>query len=69
MKKINLENYPPRALFEAFKDREVPVFSVTSLVDITHFKPFIEQHGYGFFIAISFLISKTSKRISSMQIL
>lgn len=67
MKKINLENYPRRALFEAFKDREVPVFSVTSLVEITHFKSFIEQHGYGFFIAISFLISKAVNRVPELR--
>lgn len=67
MKKIDLETYPRRALFEAFKDREVPVFSVTNLVDITPFKSFIDRNGYGFFVAISFLISKAVNAVPELR--
>jgi hypothetical protein len=48
MKKIDLEKYPRRALLEAFKNRDVPVFSVTGAIDITHFKMFVDRGGYGF---------------------
>jgi chloramphenicol O-acetyltransferase type A len=67
MKKIDLETYPRRALFEAFKDREVPVFSVTNLIEISAFKPFIDQNGYGFFVAISFLISKAVNQVPELR--
>lgn len=36
MKKIDLEKYPRRALLEAFRNRDIPVFSVTGTIDITH---------------------------------
>jgi chloramphenicol O-acetyltransferase len=38
MKKIDLEKYLRRALLEAFRNREMPVFSVTGTIDITHFR-------------------------------
>jgi chloramphenicol O-acetyltransferase type A len=67
MKKINLDNYPRRALYEAFKGGEVPIFSVTNLIDITVFKAFIDQNVYRFFIAISFLISKAVNRVPELR--
>lgn len=67
MRKIDLENYPRRALFEAFKDREIPVFSVTSLVDITNFKDFIDEHRRRFFVPLSFLISRAVNRVPELR--
>lgn len=58
MRKIDLENYKRSALFETFKDRDIPFLSVTAHVDITHLKQFIDENRYGFFVSISFLISK-----------
>jgi chloramphenicol O-acetyltransferase type A len=67
MKKINLETYKRRALFEAFKDRDIPFFSTTAQVDITHLKPFVNEHRYGFFVSLSFLISKSVNLVPELR--
>lgn len=54
MRKIELETYTRRKLFEVFKDHAVPYFSITSSVDITQLKEFIDQHRYGFFVLSAF---------------
>jgi len=67
MKKIDLEKYPRRALFEAFKNRDVPVFSVTGTIDITHFKMFVDRGGYSFFLSLSFLIAKAVNLVPELR--
>lgn len=67
IKKIDLDKYKRRGLFEAFKDRDIPYFSTTSNVDMTNLKGFIDKHEYGFFISISFLISKSVNLIPELR--
>lgn len=57
MKKIDLEAYPRRTLFEAFKGREVPVYSITCQVDVTELLACTRSRGIGFFVPFSYLIS------------
>lgn len=65
--KIDLEKYKRRGLFEAFKDRDIPYFSTTCYVDITKLKAFIDKDDYGFFLSISFLISKSVNLIPELR--
>jgi chloramphenicol O-acetyltransferase len=67
MKKIDLEKYPRRALLEAFRNRDIPVFSVTVRIDITPFKMFVDRGGCGFFMSLSFLISKAVNRVPELR--
>jgi len=67
MKKIDLENYRRRALWEAFRDRDVPFFSVTAMVDITQFKTIVNQTDHGFFVSLSFLISKAVNSVPELR--
>jgi chloramphenicol O-acetyltransferase type A len=67
MKKIDLEKYPRRALLEAFKKRDVPVFSVTCEFDVTLFKKFVDSGSYGFFMPLSFLISKAVNLVPELR--
>lgn len=67
MQKVDLEKYKRRRLYEAFKDREIPYFAVTANIEITHLKDFIAEKGYGFFVAISFLISKSVNLIPELR--
>jgi chloramphenicol O-acetyltransferase type A len=67
MKKIDLENYPRLALLEAFKNRDVPVFSVTAPLDITKFKMIVDRSRYGFFVSLSFLISKAVNLVPELR--
>ncbi|HUL12441.1 MAG TPA: chloramphenicol acetyltransferase [Methylococcaceae bacterium] len=67
MRKVDLDLYQRRALFEAFKDRDVPYFSTTSLVDITPFHAWVKEQQCGFFVPFSFLISTAVNRISELR--
>lgn len=57
MRKIDLDHYPRRQLYEVFKDRELPFFATSINLDATRLKHYTERHRCGFFVAISFLIS------------
>jgi len=65
--KIDLAKYKRAALYEAFKDREIPYFATTCNVEITKFKGYVDEMSLGFFIPISFLISKSINEISEMK--
>lgn len=67
MRKIDLDHYPRWALLAAFKDREVPVFSVTCPVDITAFKRFADGQGLGFFVSLSFLLAQAVNRVAELR--
>ena len=64
---IDLENYPRRKIFDAFKDRDIPTYSITSLVDITAFKPFVKELAHGFFVPFSFLLSKAVNAVPEFR--
>ncbi|MFO1431099.1 MAG: CatA-like O-acetyltransferase [Candidatus Competibacteraceae bacterium] len=66
-RKIELDTYPRRKVFDVFKDHAVPYFSITSAVEITGFKEFIAQQGYGFFMSLSFLIANAVNRIPALR--
>jgi chloramphenicol O-acetyltransferase type A len=67
MIKIDLEKYRRRGLYEAFKDRDIPCFSTTSNVNITKLKEFIDSNGYGFFVSISYCISKAVNLVPELR--
>jgi chloramphenicol O-acetyltransferase type A len=57
VKKIDLETYPRRALFDAFIRREVPVYSITCQADVTELLACVRARGIGFFVPFCHLIS------------
>jgi len=67
MKKIDLDTYKRRGMFEAFKDREIPFLATSCMVDITNLKLFVDMQRCGFFVAISYLISKTVNRVPELR--
>lgn len=66
-KKIDLTKYKRSSLYEAFKGREMPCFSTTSNVEITKFNSYLDEKSLGFFVPISFLISKAINDITEMR--
>jgi chloramphenicol O-acetyltransferase type A len=64
---IDLNNYPRQGMFYAFKDREIPFFSVTVNIEITTFLSFTKQIKSGFFIPLSYLITKTVNEIPQFK--
>jgi len=67
VRKIDLDTYKRKGLFEAFKDREIPYFAVTSHVDITGFKEFIDRNEYGFFVPFSYFISRAVNLVPELR--
>lgn len=67
MQKIDIATYKRRGILDAFKDRDIPFFSTTSHIDITNLKEFIDSHKSGFFLAISFLITKSVNLIPELR--
>ncbi|MDD2500147.1 MAG: CatA-like O-acetyltransferase [Geobacter sp.] len=67
MKKIDLAAYKRRGMFEAFKDREIPFLATSCMVDITNLKRFIDMQQCGFFVVISYLISKTVNCVPELR--
>lgn len=64
---IDLEHYPRKALFLAFKDREVPVFSTTCEIDISALKRFLDARDDGFFVPLSYLISLAVNAVPALR--
>ncbi len=67
MKKIDLETYKRKGIFEVFKDRDIPCWATCSNIDITNLKKFIGREGYGFFLSLSFLISKSINLVPELR--
>lgn len=66
-KKINLENYKRKELLKVFKDYQFPHFSTTCNVNITNLKEFVDRNKCGFFLSISFLLSKSVNLIPELR--
>lgn len=66
-RKIDLSKYKRASLYEAFKDREMPCSATTCNVEITYLKSYLDKTSLGFFIPMSFLISKTINEINEMK--
>lgn len=66
-KKIDLATYKRRGMFEAFKDRQMPCFSVTCTVDITNLVHFTKAKGYRFFISVSYALCAALNRVPELR--
>ncbi|TYT75485.1 hypothetical protein FIM25_05245 [Desulfobotulus mexicanus] len=67
MKKIDLATYKRRGMFAAFKDRDIPFFSTSSHIDISNLKKIIDDQRCGFFLSISFLITKAVNLVPELR--
>jgi chloramphenicol O-acetyltransferase type A len=54
---VDLERYPRRRLFECFRDHQVPVFSISTTIDISGYSEAIEARGFRFYTTLCCLIS------------
>lgn len=55
MKHLDLDSYPRKDIYLAFRDRENPQLSITADVDITQLKAFLNKTTYGFFLPMAYL--------------
>ena len=65
--KIDLTLYPRAALLNAFRDREMPCFSVTSEVDVTTLVRYARTKNLKFFITMSYALSRTVNQIPELR--
>ncbi|MEB3264228.1 MAG: CatA-like O-acetyltransferase [Synechococcus sp.] len=55
---MDLSRYPRRRLFECFRHHPLPVFSLSSQIDISGYAEFIEQRDLRFYTTLCCLISR-----------
>lgn len=67
MKHIDLDSYPRKDIYLAFRDREMPQLSVTADVDITKLKAFVDESSYGFFLPMAYLAVVAANRIPAFR--
>jgi chloramphenicol O-acetyltransferase type A len=67
MKKIDLDNYNRRGLFNSFKDRDIPYFSTTCNIEIQDLKKFVKLRNISFFVSFSYIISVSVNRIPQLR--
>jgi chloramphenicol O-acetyltransferase type A len=65
--KLDLGNYARRDLLQAFQHRQMPCFSTTCQIDITQFKRLAGAQCHGFFIPMSFLISRAVNAVPAFR--
>jgi len=66
-RKIDLTCYKRLGMFQAFKDREMPCFSITCNVDITELVRFTKAKGYRFFISMSYALSRAFNSLPELR--
>lgn len=67
MKKIDLDNYNRRGLFNSFKNRDIPYFSTTCNIEIQNLKKFVKLRNISFFVSFSYIISVSVNRIPQLR--
>ncbi|NTU58803.1 MAG: hypothetical protein HGB00_07800 [Chlorobiaceae bacterium] len=67
MKKIDLDTYPRRALFDAFISLDIPTYSITCQVDITSFRTIQATLDCGFFVPFSYLLSRAINAVPEFR--
>jgi chloramphenicol O-acetyltransferase type A len=67
MRKIDLENWPRRTHFELFREMAFPHFSLTTIVDLSNFYPYLKKQGVSFTIGMMYLLAKTANQIPEFR--
>jgi chloramphenicol O-acetyltransferase type A len=64
---VDLAQYPRRAMFEAFKDRQMPCFSVTCNVEITELRRRLRDTDHRFFVTMSWILSLAVNAVPELR--
>ena len=67
MRTIDLQSWPRRHHFEAFKDFHEPRFDMCANVDLTAFRPVVKEVGSSFTIAILYVITRAANSIPAFR--
>jgi chloramphenicol O-acetyltransferase type A len=66
-RKVDPAGYKRLGMLQAFRDREMPCFSITCNVDITELVQFTREKGYRFFISASYAISRALNSVPELR--
>lgn len=64
---LDLQTYARRRLYEAFRNRTVPVFSITTSIEITRLRHVTTSRGLRFFACVAFLIAKAANEVPEFR--
>ncbi len=65
--RIDLTRYSRRGLFEAFRDRDMPCFSLTCNLDIAPLLARLRVSGHRFFITMSYILSVAVNQVPELR--
>ncbi|MBS1792883.1 MAG: chloramphenicol acetyltransferase [Acidobacteria bacterium] len=68
MKPVDLETWNRRAVFEHFRDYEIPFFSITANLDVTRLYQFCKRHELSFSLATIFYSLRAANEIREFRI-
>ena len=67
MRRIDLETWPRRELFEMFAAWELPHFNLCANVDISAFHPAVKQRGVSFTVATMYVLPRAPHEIPAFR--
>jgi chloramphenicol O-acetyltransferase type A len=67
MRHINLETWPRRAHFQAFRTWDYPHFNMCANLDLTAFRPYVKRHGISFNVATVYVIACAANAIPEFR--
>lgn len=66
-RRIDLQTYARRRLYEAFRNRTVPVSSITTSIEITRLRQVTTAHDLRFVACMAFLIAKAANEVPEFR--
>lgn len=66
MKKIDLDTWPRKSLYEFFSNVSNPFYSATFTVDVTRVYDYTKSRGLSFYCALTYLVSKAVNRVPAL---
>jgi chloramphenicol O-acetyltransferase type A len=64
---IELDSWPRRTHFEAFRQLDYPHFNMTATVDVERMLPVVRDHNASLTIAITYLLTHTANQIKNFR--
>lgn len=67
MRHIDIEAWPRREHFEAFRTFDFPHFNMCANVDLTTFYPFVKQHGISLNVATIYILTHAANAVHEFR--
>ncbi len=67
MRHIDIETWPRREHFKAFRAFDFPHFNMCANVDLTAFYPFVKQHSISFNLAVVYVLTRAANAVPEFR--